>query len=94
MKLIYTRRLAELIDNRGFQIEILEESMAASGITMEISTFKLLHKPMQVQPHQIITVSWMAEKENCLANGGLLADDCGTVMVRPCCAHVIYCSPH
>jgi len=47
MKLIFTRRLAELMDNQEFQRENLEESMPALGITMEIRTFKPLHKPTQ-----------------------------------------------
>jgi SNF2 family DNA or RNA helicase len=86
MKLIFTHRLAELMDNQEFQRENLEESKAALGITMETRTFKPLHKPTQLQPHQIIAVNWMAEKENSLAKGGLLADYCGTGKVRPCCA--------
>jgi SNF2 family DNA or RNA helicase len=94
MKLIFTRRLAEMMDNQQFQRENLEESMAALGITMEIRTFKPLHKPTQLQPHQIISVNWMTEKENSLPKGGLLADDCGTGKDRPCCALEIYCSPH
>jgi len=53
---------------------------------METRTFKPLHKPTQLQPHQIIAVNWMAVKEDNLAKGGLLADDCGTGKVRPCCA--------
>jgi SNF2 family DNA or RNA helicase len=68
--------------------------MAALGITKEIRTFKLLHKPTQLQPHQIIAVNWMAEKENSLPMSGLLADDCGTGKVRPCCSYEIYCGPH
>ena len=68
--------------------------MAALGITMEIRTFKPLHKPTQLQQHHIIAVNWMAEKENSLAKCGLLADDCSTGKVRPGCALEIYCSPH
>jgi hypothetical protein len=68
--------------------------MAALSITMQIRTFKLLHKPMQLQPHLIIALNWMAEKENSLAKGGLLAGDCGTGKVRPCCPLEIYCWPH
>jgi SNF2 family DNA or RNA helicase len=86
MKLIFTHRLAELMDNQEFNRENLEKSMAALGITMETRTFKPLHKPKQLQPHQLIAVNWMAEKQNSWANGGLLADDCGTAKVRPCCA--------
>jgi len=74
------------MDNREFQRENLEESIAVLGITRETRTFKSLHKPMQLQPHQIIAVNWMAENENCFAKGGLLADDCGPGKVRPCCA--------
>jgi len=94
MNLIFTRRLAELLDNQEFQREDLVESMAALGITMEVRTFKPLHKPTQLQPHQIIVVNRMAEKEISLAKGGLLADDCGTGNVRPCCALEIYFLPH
>ena len=94
MKLIFTCKLVELMDNQEFQRENLEESMAALAITMEIRTFKQLHKPMQLQPHKIIAVNWMTEKENSLPKGDLLADDCGTGKVRPCCALEIYCSPH
>ena len=86
MKLIFTRRLAELMDNQEFQTEHLEETMAALGITMETRTFKLLHKPTQLQPHQLIAVNTMAEKEDSLAKGSLLADNTGTGKVRPCCA--------
>jgi len=82
------------MDNQEFQTEHLEETMAALGITMEIRTFKLLHKPTQLQPLQNIAVNWMAEKENSLVKGGLLADDCGTGKVTPCCALEIYCLPH
>jgi len=82
------------MDNQEFQREILKESMAALGITMEIKNFKPLHKPTQFQPHQMIAVNWMAEKENSLAKGGLLADDCSTGKIRPCCALEIYCLPH
>ena len=82
------------MDNQEFLRENLEESMTALGSTMENRTFKPLHKPTQLQPHQIIAVNWMTEKENSLAKGGLLADDCGTGKVRPCCALEIYCSPH
>jgi hypothetical protein len=70
MKLIVTRRFAELMDTQEFQRDNLEESMAVLGITMEIRTLKLLPKPCQLQPHQIIAVNWMAEKENSLAKGG------------------------
>jgi SNF2 family DNA or RNA helicase len=83
MKLIFAHRLAELIDNQEFQRDNLQESLAALGITIETRTFKPLHKPMQLQPHQIIAVNWMAEKGNSLAKGGLLADDCDSGKVRP-----------
>jgi SNF2 family DNA or RNA helicase len=83
MKQIFTRRLVELMDNLEVQRENLEASMAAFGITMEIRTSKPLQKPTQLQLNQIIAVNWMAEKENCLVKGGLLADDCGTGKVRP-----------
>jgi len=66
------------MDNQEYQKENVERSIAALGITMESRTFKLLHKPMLLQPHQIIAVNWMAEEENSLAKGGLLADDRGT----------------
>jgi len=46
MKLIFTSRLAELMDNQEFYRENLEELIAALGITMETRTCKLLHKPM------------------------------------------------
>jgi len=82
------------MDNREFQRENLEESMAALDITMEIRTFKPLYKPTQLQRHQIIEVNWIAEKEDSLVKRGLLADDCGTGKVRPCCALEIYCLPH
>ena len=82
------------MDNQEFHRENLEESMAAGGITMEIRTLKPLHKPMLLQLHQVITVNWMAEMENSLAKGALLADDCSTGKVRPCCALEIFCSPH
>jgi SNF2 family DNA or RNA helicase len=86
--------LAELMDNLEFQRENLKQSMAALGIALEIRTFKQLHKPMQLQPHQIIAVNWMAQKENSLVKGGLWADDCGTGKVRPSRALEIYGSPH
>jgi len=82
------------MDNQEFQRENLEQSMAALGITMEIRTFKPLQRPTQLQLRHLIAANWMAEKENNLAKGGLLADDCGTGKVRPCCALGIYCSPH
>jgi len=86
MKLIFTYRLAELIDNQEYQRESLEESMAALGITMETRTFKQLHNPTQLQPHQICAVNWIADNEKSIGKGGLFADNCGTGMVRPCCA--------
>jgi SNF2 family DNA or RNA helicase len=94
MKLIFIRRLAELMDNRECQREHLKELTASLGITMGIRAFKPLHNLTELQPHQIIAVNWMAEKENSLAKGGLLAEDCGTGKVRVCCALEIYCSPH
>jgi len=36
------------MDNQEFLRENLEKSMAVLDITMEIRTFKLLHKPMQL----------------------------------------------
>jgi len=86
MNLFLTHRLVELMDNQDFQRENLEESVAALVITMETRTLKPLHKPAQLQPHPIIAGNSMAEKENSLAKSGLLADDCGTGKVRPCCA--------
>jgi SNF2 family DNA or RNA helicase len=86
MKVLVTHRLAELIDNQEYQRESLEDPMAALGITMETRTFKPLHNHTKLQPHQIIAVKWIAEKEKRFLKGGLFADDCGTGMVRPCCA--------
>ena len=86
MKLIFTHRLAELMDNQEFQRENLKESIAALGITMETRTSTPQHKPMLLQPHQIIALNWMAEKENSFGKGGLLADDCGPGKVRLCSA--------
>jgi len=80
--------------NQEFQREKLEESMAVFDITMEIRTFKPLLKTTQLQWHRIIAVNWMAEKKSTLEKGGLLADDCGTGKVRPCCPLEIYCLPH
>jgi len=94
MKLIFTRGLAELMDKQQFQREALEELIAALGITMEIRTVKLLHKPTQLQLHQHIAVNWIAENENSLAKGSSLGDDCRTCKVRPRCAREIYSSPH
>jgi hypothetical protein len=94
MKLIFTRRLAEQMDNLQFQREILEESMAVLGITMEIRTLKLLNNPTHLPPHQIIAGNWMAEKENSMVNGSLLADDCCTGNISFCYSLEIYCSPH
>jgi SNF2 family DNA or RNA helicase len=82
------------MDHQEFQREKLEESMAKLGITMEIRTFKLLHKPTQLQPHQIMAVNWMSEMESSLAKGGSFADACHTGKVRLCCALEIYCWPH
>jgi len=82
------------MDNQEFQRENLEEPMAALGITIEIGAFKPLHKPTKLQLHRISAVNWMAEEDNSLAKGGLLADDCSTGKIRPCCALEIYCSPH
>jgi len=64
---MFTRKLAELMDNVKFQRENLEQSMAAFGITMEIRPFKPLRKPTQLQPYLIIAVNRMAEKEKNLA---------------------------
>ena len=94
MKLIFTRRLAEQIDNLQFQTETLEESMAVLGITREIRTFKPLNNPTQLQPHQTIAGNWMAVKENSMVKAGQLADDCCTGNVSFCCSLEIYCSPH
>ncbi|KAF8544228.1 hypothetical protein BDD12DRAFT_923568 [Trichophaea hybrida] len=43
-------------------------------------TFLPLKTSTQLHPHQIVAVDWMAEKENGLEQGGLLANDCGTGM--------------
>jgi hypothetical protein len=59
------------MDNQQFQRENLQESMAVLRITMQIRTFKPLHKLTHSQPHQIIAENWMAEMENSLAKGGL-----------------------
>ena len=83
-----------LKDNWVFQKEHLEGSIAALGIAIETRTFKLLHKPMQLQPHQILAMSWIAEKENSLVKGGSVADNSGTGKVRPCYALEIDRSPH
>jgi len=61
MKLIFTHRLVELIDNQKCHSEIFEKSMAALGITMETRTLKPLLKLMQLQPHQISAVNWMVQ---------------------------------
>jgi len=82
------------MDTQRFQRENFEESMAVLGITTEIRTYKPLHEPSQLQPHQIIAANWIAETKNSLEKGGLFADDCGTGKVRPCCALEIYCLPH
>jgi len=71
------------MDNPELEREHLELSTAALGIALETRTFKPLHKPTQLQPYHSITVNCMAEKENGLAKGGLLADDCGTGVVWP-----------
>jgi len=94
MKRIFTCRLAEQMDIQEFHWDNLDESMAALGITMEIKQFQLLHKPTQLQPHQIFAVNLTGEKENTLVKGGLISDDCRTAKVRPCCALEIYCSQH
>ena len=94
MKIIFTCRLAELMDKREFQRENLEESMIVSDITMEITTFKSLHKPTELQLHQRITLNWVAVNEKSMAMGGVLAEDCGTGDVRLSCALEIYCLPH
>jgi hypothetical protein len=68
--------------------------MAALGITTEIKTYKPLHKPVMLQSNEIIAVNGIAEKGNSLAKGGLLAYECGTGKVRPCCALETCYSPH
>jgi len=60
--------------------------MAVLGITIETRTFKRHHKPTQVQLHQIMAANWIAEMENSLPKGGLLADNWGTGKFRPSCA--------
>jgi len=82
------------MDKQQFESENLDESMPALCIIMEIRTFKLLHKPRQLQRDQIIAVNWIPEKKNRLVKGGLLSDDCSTANIRPCCVLEKYCSPH
>jgi len=85
MKINFTHRLGELMDNHKFHSENLEESTAVIGITMETKTLMRLQKPMQLQPSHIISVNWMAEKENSFVKGSVFADNCGTSKARPCC---------
>ncbi|KAF8543076.1 hypothetical protein BDD12DRAFT_802362 [Trichophaea hybrida] len=78
MNNIYEDRLTDLMNNENFQRENVEELCKTLGITMENRIF-LPHKTTtQLDPHQIDAVNWMADMENGLEQGVLLADDCGT----------------
>jgi hypothetical protein len=89
VKLIFTHRLAVLLCEQEFWREISEESIAVLAITMDTSTSKPLHKPMQLKCYQMIEVSSMAGKENSFMKGDSMADNCCTGNVRPCCAVAI-----
>ena len=65
------------MDNQAFQRENLEDACKALDIDPIARTLPLMRN-VRLHPHQIIGIHWMSEMENGLAQGGLLADDCGT----------------
>jgi len=62
IKYIFTYKLAEPKNNQQLQREIMEESMAALVITMEIRTLKQLHQLLQQEALHNCVVNWTAEK--------------------------------
>jgi hypothetical protein len=58
------------MDNQECQRDNLQVSMGVLGITMDIRTFRPLHKPTLLQLHQLVALIWIAEQENCLVTGG------------------------
>lgn len=67
-----------MLDNEAFQRENLGQSYAALGCSEGDPRSALLKEGVRLLPHQVVGVNWMAEMEDGLAGGGLLADDCGT----------------
>lgn len=65
------------MDNRAFQREDLAGAYDALGWEPGTRTPPLMRN-VELLPHQIIGVRWMAEMEDGLPQGGLLADECGT----------------
>jgi hypothetical protein len=74
----YIYRLADLKNNKNFVRENVQEMCKVLGITMENRIFFPLRTTIQLHPHQILAVNWMAEKDSSLEQGGRWADDCGT----------------
>lgn len=76
-----------LLDNEDFQRVNLEESFKSLKVDPMTRDFPLIKPPFKFMDHQIIGIDWMKEKEDGLAGGGLLADDCGTgkVCFNPSC---------
>ena len=69
------------MDNKAFQREDLNGACQALGIDPDLRTLPLM-RDVKLHPHQIIGIHWMSEMEDGLAQGGLLADDCGTGKVK------------
>ncbi|KAF8540299.1 hypothetical protein BDD12DRAFT_880767 [Trichophaea hybrida] len=70
--------LADLINNKNFQKQNMEKSYRMLGITMDNRALVPLKTTPLLHPHHIVGVNWIAEMENGLEHGELLAEDCGT----------------
>ena len=68
-----------LLDTEGFQRDYLEESYEILKVRPEDkgAGIPLVRPTLRFYPHQIVGIRWMVEMEASLAQGGLLADECG-----------------
>jgi SNF2 family DNA or RNA helicase len=66
-----------MLDNEAFQRDNVEESYKALGINREDGRIPGLGVDIRLKLHQVVALKWMRDQENGLAQGGLLADDCG-----------------
>jgi hypothetical protein len=69
-----------LLDNEKFQRDYLDESYIILGLKQELggAGMPLVRPGFKFHPHQIVGIRWMVDMEESLAQGGLLADECGT----------------
>lgn len=50
---------------------------ASRFLMMDDGKFPFIESGFTFRPHELVGICWMIKKEDSLAQGGLLADDCG-----------------